>query len=86
MKRMVERPAPEFAPAEVDIEHLQAGGFVLRSPMKLESYAANICSYLIDWAQQAPERTFLAQRSAPGDWRRVSYSEALASVRALAQA
>jgi len=58
----------------------------LRSPLKLESYAANICSYLVDWAEQAPERTFLAERSVTGDWRAVTYGEALASVRALAQA
>ena len=83
---MAGRATPEFAPARVDVEQLQGGGFVLRSPLKLESYAANICSYLVDWAEQAPERTFLAERSVRGDWRSVSYGEALASVRALAQA
>jgi len=41
---------PEFAPAKVDIEHLPDGGLILRSPMKLEPYAANLCSYLVDWA------------------------------------
>ena len=83
---MNESETPEFAPATVDVEHLQGGGFILRSPLKLEPYSANICSYMVDWAELAPERTFLAERSANGDWRRVSYSEALASVRALAQA
>lgn len=83
----MERPtAPEFAPAAVDVEHLPGGGFVLRSPMRLEPYAANICSYLLDWAREAPERTFLAERSATGGWRRVTYRDALTSVRALAQA
>ncbi len=83
---MAGRATPEFAPARVDVEQLPGGGFVLRSPLKLESYAANICSYLVDWAEQAPERTFLAERSVTGDWRSVTYGEALASVRALAQA
>ncbi len=83
---MAGRAIPEFAPARVDVEHLQGGGLVLRSPLKLESYAANICSYLVDWAEQAPERTFLAERSVMGDWRSVTYGEALASIRALAQA
>ena len=82
---MNESETPEFAPAKVDVEYLQGGGFILRSPLKLEPYSANICSYLVDWAELAPERTFLAERTANGDWRRVSYSEALASVRALAQ-
>lgn len=86
LSRMDELMAPEFAPAEVDVERLDGGGFVLRSPMKLESYAANICWYLIDWAQKAPERMFLAERSAIGDWRSITYGESLASVRALAEA
>ncbi len=83
---MAGRATPEFAPARVDVEQLQGGGLVLRSPLKLESYAANICSYLVDWAEQAPERTFLAERSVTSDWRSVTYGEALVSVRALAQA
>ena len=83
---MAGRATPKFAPARVDVEQLQGGVLILRSPLKLESYAANICSYLVGWAELAPERTFLAERSVTGDWRNVTYSETLASVRALAQA
>jgi len=78
--------ALEFAPAMVDVQRLHDGGFVLRSPVRLESYAANICWYLVDWAGKAPDRTCLAERSATGDWRSITYAEALASVRALAEA
>ena len=77
---------PEFAPARVEVEKLPDGGFILRSPLPLEPHAANMCAYLLDWAAQAPERTFLAERSATDAWRRISYREALSSVRALAQA
>ncbi len=83
---MKERKIPSFAPAEIEVEHLQGGGLILRSPMKLEPYPANICSYLVEWAEKAPQRTFLAERTEQGDWRRVSYQEALTSTRALAQA
>ncbi|MFQ5548202.1 MAG: feruloyl-CoA synthase, partial [Woeseia sp.] len=83
---MEQYPEAEFAPAEVEVEQLAGGGLVLRSPVKLEPYAANICSYLVDWAEQAPERAFLAERPATGDWRTVTYAETLASVRALSQA
>jgi len=76
---------PEFAPAKVDIEHLPDGGLILRSPMKLEPYAANLCSYLVDWAAQAADRTFIAERLATGEWRHLTYGDALDSVRALAQ-
>jgi len=54
--------------------------------MALEPYAENTCSWLIDWAQQAPERTLLAERAAAGDWRRLSYAETLTAVRGVAQA
>ena len=77
----------EFAPARVEVEDLPDGGFILRSPIRLEPYAGNICSYLIHWAEQAPQRTFLAQRDPiTARWRRVSYREALHNVRAIAQA
>ncbi len=76
----------EFAPAQVDVEDLPGGGFILRSPMKLKPYAENICSYLTHWAEQAPKRTFLAERGPAGDWRRVSYCETLHKVRAIGQA
>ena len=76
----------EFAPARVTVEDLPGGGFILGSPMALEPYAANICAYLIDWAEKAPERTFLAERDAAGGWRRVAYREALGLVRSIAQA
>lgn len=78
--------APDFAPAAVDVENLKDGGFILRSPLPLEPYAPNICSYLIEWAENAPQRTFLAERTASGEWRHLTYSEALLSTRSLAQA
>jgi len=53
--------------------------------MALEPYAENTCSWLIDWAQQAPDRTLLAERAAGGDWRRISYVAALTAVRGVAQ-
>jgi feruloyl-CoA synthase len=76
---------PDFAPAKVDIEHIPGGGLILRSPMQLEPYAANLCSYLVEWAEQAPDRTFVAERTAAGEWRHLSYTDALTSTRALAQ-
>ena len=79
------RTAPEFAPARVEVELLPDGGFILRSPMALEPYADHICSWLIDWAQKAPDRTFLAERPADGDWNGISYRKALDSVQSIAQ-
>jgi len=79
------RPPPKFAPAEVDVEKLPEGGLILRSPMALEPYADHICAWLIEWANNDPQRIFLAERSNGGDWNRISYGETLTSVRSIAQ-
>ena len=61
------------------------GGFILRSPMALEPYADHICTWLIEWANKDPQRTFLAERPNGDDWQEISYGETLASVRSIAQ-
>ena len=58
----------------------------MESPFPLGSYAVKLTERLEHWAATTPDRTFLAERSASGDWRRVSYRDALATVRNLAQA
>ncbi len=80
------RASLEFAPARVSVEDLPGGGFILRSPMALEPYAANLCEHLIHWAGTAPERSFLAERDPAGGWREVSFAEALDRARTIAQA
>jgi feruloyl-CoA synthase len=79
------RAIPEFAPAQVDVEQLAQGGFILRSPNKLAAYPANICSYLHRWAEETPDQTFLAQRKKDGNWRKHSYKQTLREVRAIGQ-
>src|SRR6187551_2058911 len=74
-----------FAPAAVVRTPRPGGGFVLRSPVALAQPARCIGDWLVQHAAAAPERTFLAERAGTG-WRRITYAEALASVRRLAQA
>jgi len=59
----------------------------LESSQPLGSYPVRITDCLDRWAREAPDRTFLAERSdvVPG-FSRTSYAEARAKVRALAQA
>ncbi len=77
---------PRFAPALVERVPRDGGGFVLRSPTPLAPYARCLGDLLEQWAVAAPERTFVAERDASGDWRRVSYREARAAVWSIAQA
>jgi feruloyl-CoA synthase len=70
----------------VEIEGKADGTIVLRSPHPLPGYPAKLTQRLEHWAAAAPERTFLAQRAADGEWRRLSYGEALAQVRCIGAA
>ena len=51
----------------------------------LKPYPTRLTDRLIHWAGVAPERTLAAKRVDGGDWRRISYAEALHGARAIAQ-
>jgi feruloyl-CoA synthase len=79
--RGVERnPGRLFAPAAVEVER-RDGTVFLRSPQPLLEFARCVGDWLVYWAQEAPERVFLAERDANGEWRNVTYAEALSRVR-----
>ncbi len=51
----------------------------------LQPYPTRLTNRLLHWAAVAPERTLAAKRVDGGDWRRISYGEALRSARGIAQ-
>ena len=80
-------PTKPLALAAVDVvsRPLPGGGLLLRARRDLDPYPRSLGELLRHWASEAPERTFLAERS--GDsWRRVSYAAALAAVEGIASA
>jgi feruloyl-CoA synthase len=74
-----------FWSADVIVERKNDGVIYMRSVQSLGAYPAKITERLEYWATHASERVFLAQRDAEGDWRKVTYSEALQRVRDIAQ-
>src|SRR5262245_21481878 len=78
------RSSLRFAPARVEVERTD-GVIRLSSPVPLRPAARSIGAWLVRWAAEAPERTFLAERSAVA-WRKVSYAEALDAARRIGQA
>jgi feruloyl-CoA synthase len=74
-----------FAPAEVDVERRKDGTILLRSPQKLRAHQRCVGEWLVKWAQQSPDRTFLAERQGDG-WRKLSYAKALDGARRVGQA
>src|SRR6478752_275369 len=83
-------PAPfrkvALGPASVVVDREPGGGYLLRSPARLNEYPVRLTERLLHWATEAPERTFIAKRVAGGDWRRISYAEALRYARRIGQA
>jgi len=73
--------------AAPDIACRRSGDIVyMQSRRPLGAYPARITERLEYWADRAPDRVFLAQRDGTGAWCRVTYSQALARVRAISQA
>ena len=77
-------PARLFAPPAIELERRADGAVLLRSPQPLLPYARCVGEYLVHWAQAAPDRAFLQERGATGDWQGVTYREALDRVQAIA--
>ncbi|MCX7169841.1 MAG: feruloyl-CoA synthase, partial [Proteobacteria bacterium] len=70
----------KFAAAEIKLERLADGSMLLRSPQQLGPYTRCIGDWLTHWAREAPQRVFLAERSATG-WRRITYADTLVTAR-----
>jgi feruloyl-CoA synthase len=77
--------APALAAPGVHAERRPDGSIVLRSIHTLGEYPRHLSESLRRWAEKAGARTFLAERVPSGNWRRLTYADALDSVARLAQ-
>jgi feruloyl-CoA synthase len=73
----------DLLPAEVRTRQT-ATGLVLESPVVLGEPARCVGDWLVRWARERPDATFLAERDASGAWRRLGYGAALAAVEGIA--
>ena len=72
---------------EVEIETIANGSIILRSPRSIDSYPDSQSEWLIKWANQTPDRVFIADRAnSDGSWRKVSYKEFLDQIQSIGQA
>ncbi len=70
---------------QVEIQNRPNGDRIFRSLQPLGEYQRCVTQWLVEWSERIPDRVFVAQRN-NGDWRRVTYAEAMDSVRRLGQA
>jgi feruloyl-CoA synthase len=82
---LVERdPARLFAAPQVRLTRRADGTMLLSSPQPLQAYPRCMGADLEHWADTAPQRIFLAERTADGGWRELRYGEARRQVRQIA--
>ena len=83
------RTLPLGGSTSAHFERRADGATLVTSTEPLAPYALRLTDRFLHWAETAPERTLVAKRlpiAQGGDWRRVSYGEALRAARSLAQA
>jgi feruloyl-CoA synthase len=76
----------DLGPLAIEAEHRSDGTILARSPFPLRAYAESVTARLDQWAEVAPQRSFLAERDETGGWRHLSYAEARACARAIGKA
>lgn len=80
-------PQTLFAAPQTHVERRGDGSLIVTNPVPLPEPARCIGDWLVQWAKKTPGHVFLAERASSADaWRRVSYADALASVRSIASA
>jgi feruloyl-CoA synthase len=77
---------PALTPPRITSRPSRDGGLILKSEMPLEPYEASLGVLLRRWAEEATDRTFLAERGPDGEWVSVTWGEANARASAIAQA
>jgi feruloyl-CoA synthase len=75
-----------FGDPAVSIERAANGTIYLRPKTPLGDYPRRLTDRLHHWAQATPNTTFMAERVAGGDWRKLSYAELLGATRHIASA
>lgn len=67
-------------------EHREDGCVLMRQKEPLPAHPPLLADYLDKWADESPQRTWLARRVNGGDWRHISYGEARQQARAIGSA
>ena len=80
-----------FGVTQVSTRSGDNGIVYMQAAQDLQPYPTRLTDRLLHWAQTTPDQTWMAQRlknadGSTGDWRHISYAQALQSARNIAQA
>lgn len=73
-----------LAPARVEVDPIEGGGFIIRSKDPLGPYSRCVGDWLERWAQETPNATYLAERVEEG-WKELTYLQVRNLIGKLAQ-
>lgn len=65
-----------FWSPEFEYDHRADGSIIMRQLGELPAYLPTLADYIDKWADEAPERVWIARRGDDGDWQEVSYGRA----------
>ena len=71
---------------EAEVEQRGDASTLIRSTEALRWYPDRLTDCLLQWAQQAPDRSFVARRDPGGDWTHISYAQMLQRAQSVGQA
>lgn len=74
-----------FGIDSVNLTQDQNGNTRVTVSQALDAYPPRMTDRLQYWAAQAPERSFMARRDSSGNWRHISYAQALERARRIGQ-
>ena len=82
--------APQYRSVRFGIDRVNVakdkdGNTRVTASQPLGDYPPRMTDRLLQWAAQAPDRTFMARRDASGAWRHISYADALERARHIGQ-
>jgi feruloyl-CoA synthase len=84
-RRVSYRDLPLGGSLEATLTKRDDGSTLVVSKEPLGPYAERLTDRFLHWAEAAPDRVLVAKRVQGGDWRKVTYAEALGAARAIAQ-
>jgi len=76
----------KLEPADADVERKADGSIHIRARQPLRSYHVRLSEPLERWAQEAPDRVFLAERAGDDSWRKLTYAQVLEQVKRIGAA
>jgi feruloyl-CoA synthase len=74
----------EFPKSDIPNPTLNSASYFLKSNIALKKSPHRMTHRLLHWAKKTPDKVFLAQKNATGEWQKLTYSEALKKVKTIA--